>query len=113
MPVRKTFGWTRYDDKGKVVEHGPTSPIRRKKFIGDPAVGAVDTEPEATTARGKRKHRDHPEHQTYLDNREARSKQQSPADHSMPVHKGPRSRPKGMDQKSFRDRMAKREVFEF
>jgi hypothetical protein len=100
MSVKKMFGY-----KG-----GKISPVVRMAFIGDPASWKPEPFPKPITERGKRRSEETP---AYLKNKQERAQQRAPAAHSIPAHKGPHHRPKGMSQRDWTDAMIKKIAFEY
>ena len=101
MPVRKHFGYP----------GGPTSPIVRHAFVGDPATMTWPEEnPEPITARGRRRSQRTEEYNKNLDER---MKQRAPCDPTRPVHKGPRHRQKGMGNTEWANLMNKKFDFDY
>lgn len=93
MPVRKHYGY-----------HGckEISPIVRKPFLGDPAEMPYEHDPKPTSARGKRRSARTDE---YMKNLNKRQSQNHPCGPTRDEHRGPHSRPKGLDNKEYRTKM--------
>ena len=83
MAVRKSFGY----------DGGPTSPIVRHPFVGDPASAGFVSNPEPMTDRGRRRSQNTTEYQANFKNRKDQS---HPAGPSAPVRKGPSHSAKGI-----------------